>query len=222
MTFSMPDTVPGAGTEPSPKADAQLIMAKLGLETSSAHASIERSPPMRAIFAEDYSLEDYRSLLRRLREFYFPFEEKIFCELPANLAEKLAHRRKTHLLDADLRALGDISASISDVALPALSSFERRMGGLYVIEGATLGGQIIRKHLHRHFGSPVAGALSFYSGYGKQAAQEWRAFGASLGSLFDKAERDAQNEVVAGANATFSALEAWLAPLSGPVLRGEA
>lgn len=96
------------------------------------------------------------------------------------------------------------------------------MGACYVVEGATLGGQIIRKHLHRHFGASVDGALSFYSGYRKQAAQEWRTFGALLGSLFDKAERSVQDEVVAGANATFIALEAWLAPLSGPAVRGEA
>ncbi len=96
------------------------------------------------------------------------------------------------------------------------------MGGFYVIEGATLGGQIIRKHLNRRFGASVAAALSFYSGYGKQAAQEWRTFGALLGSLFDKAERSVQDEVVSGANATFIALEEWLAPLSGPAVRGEA
>lgn len=177
---------------------------------------------MRAIFSEGFLLEDYRSLLLRLREFYFPLERKIFNELPASVAEKLAHRRKSHLLNADLCALGDTGARSSDVTLPDLSSLGRRMGGCYVIEGATLGGQIIRKHLHRHFGPSVADALSFYSGYGKQAAQEWRAFGALLGSLFDKAERSVQDDVIAGANATFSALEEWLAPLAGPALRGEA
>lgn len=176
---------------------------------------------MRAIFSEGYSLENYRSLLSRLREFYFPLEQEIFDKLPAEATEKFAQRRKSHLLERDLRALGDI-ASRRCRALPALASFERRMGGLYVIEGATLGGQIIRKHLHRHFGEPVAGALSFYTGYGKHAAREWRAFGALLGSLFDRAPRAAQDDVIAGANATFIALEAWLAPLPGPATRGEA
>jgi len=197
-------------------------MAKLRLETSGAHASIERSPAMRAIFSEGFLLDDYGTLLRRLREFYFPLEREIFSELPAGVAEKLEQRRKSPLLDADLRAIGDTSDLASDVVIPRLGSFERKMGAFYVVEGATLGGQIIRKHLHRHFGATVAGALSFYSGYGKQVAQEWRAFGTLLGSLFDQAEQNVQDEVVAGANATFSAMEAWLAPLSVRAVRGDA
>ena len=62
MTFSIPGIAPGAGAEPSPETDGHSIMAKLRLETSRAHASIERSPAMRAIFSEGYSLENYRSL----------------------------------------------------------------------------------------------------------------------------------------------------------------
>lgn len=96
------------------------------------------------------------------------------------------------------------------------------MGALYVTEGATLGGKIIRKQLVGRFGDRVKNALHFYTGYGSQGGAEWRAFREELGALFDHAGAEAQAKVIAGANATFSALELWLAPLRGPQAHAEA
>ncbi len=210
MTFSLPDIATDLGAEPSLETDGHSIMAKLRLETSEAHTSIERSPAMRAIFSEDYSLKNYRSLLRRLWEFYSPLEREVFGKFPKDLATELEYRRKAHCLAADLCALGDTAPVSEDLALPAFTSPAERAGSLYVTEGATLGGQLIRKRLHDHFGDAIVPALSFYSGYGKQAAKEWRAFGALFGGLFDRAGASVQDHVVAGANATFNAMERWL------------
>lgn len=209
MTFSTPGTNPDLGAEPSRETDAHSIMAKLRLETSAAHVSIEQSPRMRAIFEGDYSLDKYRILLRRLLEFYIPFEAAVYENLPKQLATRLDHRRKSHLLRADLCAISDL-ADVKHARVPAFHSDQERMGGLYVLEGATLGGKIIRKRLLDHFGTAVEPALSFYASYGKRAAAEWRAFGSLLGDLFDQATEAERGKVVAGANATFSALERCL------------
>lgn len=210
MTFSTPGTNPDLGAEPSQETDGHSIMAKLRLETSAAHVSIEQSPHMRALFEADYSFDNYRILLRRLLEFYVPFEASIYENLPTQLATRLDHRRKSHLLRADLGAISDVT-DVRPAAVPVFHSDEERMGGLYVVEGATLGGRLIRKRLLDHFGAAVEPALSFYAGYGKRAAAEWRAFGSLLGGLFDQATEAKRDKVIAGANATFSALEQWLA-----------
>jgi heme oxygenase len=220
MTFSVPDISADAAAEPSREADAHSIMAKLRLETSHAHLSIEQSPRMRAMFVNNYSLQDYRLLLSRLLRFYQPLEAKIFDGLPAHIATKVEHRRKVQWLRADLYALGAEAAfEESDGSVMPFGSLEERMGALYVVEGATLGGLLIRKHLLGHFGQAAAPAMNFYSGYGKRANAEWKNFGALLSSLFDRAGSHAQDRVVAGANATFSALERWLDDLSGPAPR---
>lgn len=165
---------------------------------------------MRAIFSDDYSLENYRTLLQSLLDFYAPFEAALFESFPKHFETLLDHRRKAHLLRADLSSMGDIASS-AQAEVPSLGTFEERMGAMYVVEGATLGGAIIRKHLQGHFGGSVSSALSFYSGYGKQAAAEWRSFGKLLESLFARADEQARSKVVAGANATFAAMEDWLA-----------
>jgi heme oxygenase len=223
MTFSVPAIDTDAAAEPSREADAHSIMAKLRLETSAAHISIEQSPPMRAMFEKNYSLDDYRCLLSRLLQFYQPIEANIFDGLPQQIATKVEHRRKAAWLRADLAALGaDDASDESAGSAPKPDSFEARMGALYVLEGATLGGLLIRKHLLGHFGAAAAPAMNFYSGYGKRANAEWRAFGLLLGGLFDRAGSAAQRKVVSGANATFSGLERWLEDLSGPAPRGVA
>jgi heme oxygenase len=223
MTFSVPDISADAAAEPSQEADAHSIMAKLRLETSHAHLSIEQSPPMRAMFAEGYSLAEYSAVLARLLQFYRPFEDEVFGALPPHIATKIDHRRKTPLLRADLRALGaQQSGAVSDGSVPAFVSFEERMGGLYVLEGATLGGLLIRKHLLGQFGTAAASAMNFYSGYGKRANAEWQAFGSLMGGLFDRAGSAAQRKVVSGANATFSALERWLEGQPDPAPLGAA
>lgn len=165
---------------------------------------------MRAIFSETFSMLHYRKLLRGLLEFHLSFEREIFDHLPRDFATKLEHRRKAHLLRADLQALEACVAVTSDGIILNFRSLAERMGALYVLEGATLGGKIIRKHLLARFGGRVEPAISFYTGYGKRSGAEWRSFGEMLGGMFDNADSTTQANVVAGANATFSALQRHL------------
>jgi heme oxygenase len=52
------------------------------------------------------------------------------------------------------------------------------IGTLYVIEGATLGGQVISRHLYRHLGFSANAGARFFNGYGDEAAtqQQWTLF----------------------------------------------
>jgi heme oxygenase len=79
-----------------------------------------------------------------------------------------------------------------------------------VLEGATLGGKIIRKRLKEQLGASVEGALRFYDGYGAKAGPAWTAFRALLGERYDHAGPAAQAAVVEGAHATFAAMERWM------------
>jgi heme oxygenase (biliverdin-IX-beta and delta-forming) len=79
----------------------------------------------------------------------------------------------------------------------------------YVLEGATLGAQIIRRRLTTHFGDQIAGALRYYGCYGEHAGERWRSFHALMTTQFN-AESAAADDAVAAANATFATLDAWL------------
>jgi heme oxygenase len=85
-------------------------------------------------------------------------------------------RRRTPLLRRHLEALGAPAPRVTEAA-KAESSAEA-IGLLYVLEGATLGGKVIRKTVAAG-GGDLAG-LDFLDPYGDATAARWRAFLAVL------------------------------------------
>ncbi len=47
-------------------------------------------------------------------------------------------------------------------------------GALYVLEGSTIGGLIIKKMISEKLGSEEG--MSFFEGYGKKTAERWKVF----------------------------------------------
>lgn len=81
-------------------------------------------------------------------------------------------RRRTPMLRESLDALG-LAAPALTGAVTATSAAEA-MGLLYVVEGATLGGKVIRKRLSAR-GGDLAG-LAFLDPYGEAVSERWRTF----------------------------------------------
>jgi heme oxygenase len=150
------------------------------------------------------SLAGYRALLERLRGFYGPLEERLAAQAEAVPGLDFPARRKTPLLDADLRTLAGHSSPPA-TALPAVETPSQALGVLYVLEGATLGGKLIARAARRRLGvTPEAGA-AFFAAYGSGAAARWRSFGDAV-----EAARPDQREACAAAADCFERLEAWL------------
>jgi heme oxygenase len=115
-------------------------------------------------------------------------------------------QRKTPLLIADLDVLGARAPAQLPLCteLPELFSAAQVLGCLYVLEGATLGGQVISRHLRTTLGiGPETGGRLFH-GYGEQTAAHFRAFSASL-VAFGR-EHGQKDSMVQSAIATFRAM----------------
>ena len=85
--------------------------------------------------------------------------------------------------------------------LPSLDSKERIFGSLYVIEGSTLGGQVISRHLKQQFDLDETNGAAFFSGYGKETGKMWNGYRDAITRFADgEANRE---EIIAGANETF-------------------
>lgn len=148
----------------------------------------------------------YRDRLLCFRAFYAPLEATLDAANDWGVwGIDLAPRRKTHLIDRDLRDLGvDDPGSLSWCsadALPALDSPAGRFGCLYVLEGATLGGQVILRHLERALGLDACHGARFFNGYGEHTGAMWKSFRSALASFAVSPSR--QDEVVASAVDTF-------------------
>lgn len=180
------------------------LLVRLREGTAGSHARLEEAlallslPPARDRFAV---------LLERFHGFHAVWEPAI---APWFEPAFLAPRRRTGLLEADLAALGRPVATAPPpscaVAAELGQSAERALGSLYVMEGSTLGGQVIARHLATA-GWP--GDLRYFDPYGRGTGGMWAAFKAMIAQ---RSSAVADPQIMAGAIATFDLLQDWLRP----------
>lgn len=77
-----------------------------------------------------------------------------------------------------------------------------------MLEGSTLGGQLLSELFEAKFQLSPAAGCSFFRNYGPQVGPMWRDFCRLLDERSDPAHDDA---VIRAADATFDSLAAWLA-----------
>jgi heme oxygenase len=190
--------------------EPRTLLQTLKAETRPHH---ERAERVVRLMSPDLTVSGYRRHLEALYGLYGPLEVSLAACLEGRFPElRLAERWKVPLLVADLRALGHDDASLARLprhpGLPALSGVPEALGALYVLEGATLGGQLILRHLTRHFEGTFAGDFTFFRAYGEAVGPMWKAFGEAV--LRACPEPSLAPRVVRGAQDTFEAFEAWL------------
>lgn len=181
------------------------ICDRLRADTADAHERLEQDlgllqPPLsRARFAR---------LLQRFHAFHRAWEPAVAARLadPAFFEP----RRRLALLEADLAALGCPAgqADGTPAAVDRLTvSVAAAWGSLYVLEGSTMGGQIIARRLAGETWLP-AGGLRYFTPY-ESAGPMWQAFRARIRAV---SSPGADPEILASARATFALLHAWLRP----------
>ena len=163
-----------------------------------------------AMPALDHTLtvDRYREILARFHGVYSPLEARL-AELPhwSALSFDFSARRKAALLERDLSALGysagDIARMPRAERLPDVRALPRSIGALYVMEGATLGGQVIQRLVRQELGLDSAG-LSFFTSYGPRVGAMWNEFRAfANGAIASDADAE---EMVSAACETFDVL----------------
>jgi heme oxygenase (biliverdin-IX-beta and delta-forming) len=121
-------------------------------------------------------------------------------------------RRRTALFAGDLAALGADPAASPVPDLPAVPGTEEALGRLYVLEGSTLGGTFIDRHLAD---LPSLGAgvrVRAFSPYGPETGAMWHAYRRVTRERV--ASGGDAGRVVEGARSTFAALAAWCRPVA--------
>jgi heme oxygenase len=199
------------------------------MATSASHTALEDQLPL---MNPNLSREDYCQFVGRFFGFYAPLEIQLMVSPHwQQLAFDYAPRQKTPRLMRDLLALGSSAAALAATPrcteLPACTTPEQLLGCLYVIEGATLGGRSITRHLQTRLGLTPESGGAFFDGYGAQTGAYWKAFCTMLSENADRqmdhSADDASDEsrhaaIVAGANQTFETLTHWLFPASLPTM----
>ncbi len=124
-----------------------------------------------------------------------------------------SRRRRGHLFAADLTALGSTPDPVATPDLPPVADTDEALGRLYVLEGSSLGGVFIDRHLAALPQFAGAGRLAAFSPYGEDTGSMWHAFRQVTRDRV-AAGGDA-DRVVGAAQDTFRALAAWCGAPAG-------
>lgn len=181
------------------------LHAKLKEKTNIQHSQIENTPLLSKLINNNITLNEYQLLIRKFYGYIAPCENLIQGMSSRNL---LMQREKSLSLLSDLAALGIERHSVEYCCdLPQLKSYEQVLGYMYVMEGSTLGGQIIAKILRETLNlTPENGARYFY-GYGKNTRNKWVEF---CQLLNDSIHHEHTNEIIIAASQTYSTLHNWM------------
>lgn len=180
-----------------------MILDDLKDQTRPLHDSLDGSPRLRALFSPDLTLAGYVALLEDFRAVYEPLERGLGEFFAAHDIAGLdfQERRKLALLDRDLTALKGRKSVSADISWTFVSPASA-LGCLYVLEGATLGGQVIARTIGRRFGMNHEYGLAFFTSYQEAVLDKWRSFRNVVGNMrLDEAQ---EVEMIDAAKKTFA------------------
>jgi heme oxygenase len=183
------------------------ILARLRAETCTEHEADEQEL---GLVDETLTLARYRRRLEQFWGFYAPLGARFETGGGSGGGEAMIGRhRKRVWLETDLRALGVPRPEALPHCrhLPDLPDCAAMLGCSYVLEGATLGGQIISRHLAARLGILAESGGRFFHGYGDRTADMWKTFTAHVRSFDESAGKE--DDIVAAAVVTFRSLRSW-------------
>lgn len=178
------------------------------------HVRLNQHPLLIGIARPGYALSTYRLVLAAYYHFYRELELAIDQALGAGVSSFVyGSRRKLSWLVSDLKFLGidpDLPAHRprTPLASMVLADEGQLLGALYTIEGSSLGGQVISRHLATHLGLSAPAGARFFHGYGDATTLLWAQFESFMNAaLIDEAKLSRARHT---AKSTFATMEAVL------------
>lgn len=187
------------------------FLEKLRNHTAPMHEALEQNSYSTALMSNSVTVEDYRNYLEKMYGFLISFEDVVF-PMVRHIFPDIEEKQKADLLADDITKLG---GNISEIPVfnrarmaGMYADIASALGGLYVMEGSTLGGMVINNHLVKYIGEAVQGKTSYFTVYGQKTATNWRSF---LTEFTNAAEALPNSEKVIEASAdTFETLNEWM------------
>lgn len=190
--------------------EKDVFLGNLRTQTTPCHKALEQNSYSTALMAHEVGIEDYSIYLQKLYGFVKPYENQVFS-IVRELFADIESRRKTLLLESDLAALGFSAEQIAalpvyNYAMPA--NIAQALGAMYVLEGSTLGGNIIYKRLNHLIGIDENTNGKYFTAYGHESGIKWKTFIETFADY--SVTNNVQTEVINSAIATFTNMDKWL------------
>jgi heme oxygenase len=187
-----------------------MLHQELKDTTTPSHQALEKK--MVGFIRNIKTERDYVRFLRVMYGYYSALERQIETFIPE--PEILGRRKANHLLN-DLGCFESEDEPALCRELPNINSYHAALGALYVMEGSTMGGNIIARIIKGQLGSTGGDGFSFFNGYGDNTKKMWEAFRQNFEKPFASEERE---ELIEAANNTFITFHNWISKHADPKL----
>ena len=180
-----------------------MLSEEIKNRTKSMHQLTEKKLVAKMRLINDK--KDYASFLNLFYSYFGALELQIKKVLITDRLPDYSLRRKTNLIAEDIITLGFTPSTFAEAKmLPEVNDHLQALGALYVIEGSTLGGQIISGMISKKLNSEEG--FLFFKGYENESHQMWRKF---INVLNDPANKPAE-KIINTAIETFLKFSEWI------------
>jgi len=198
-----------------------VFIQNLRASTADCHKQLELNNLSQALLSNSVNKTIYCSYLIQLYSFLKGFEQYVYPELERYFFN-IKDRKKALFIEEDLKTI-DISIDGRNLLEEAFfrktySDIFLAAGALYVLEGSTLGGQIIVKHLQKAMPAGFGNA-AYFSGYQQKTGSMWKEFLNELTALPQSVLEE--EKIISGAIATFKILDGLLSKNNENILAYE-
>jgi heme oxygenase len=181
-----------------------LDIQRLRQETEADHQNVEGAVPL---MHRGLNIAEYVQCLQRIYGVVAAWEERAVEVAPEWLQPVLLARRRRPLLELDLAWFDVSERDDRRPTLPEMNSLSSLFGTMYVMEGSTLGGQLIARHVEAALHLSEGRGNSYFRGHGGQTGPLWREFCEMLKLRIPDEQTDT---VVVSAKAMFRTFGTWL------------
>ena len=188
----------------SPASQIISVLDRLRAATRPYHDAVEANPFNQALRTGTVTAADTARFLAAMYGVVRPYEACLRAQEARFGPEwELPRRYRAALILADLPRLGHPATPPDCPALPPLATRAQLLGAMYVLEGSTLGGQVIARQLTK----AGIGAPAYFTGRGDQTGPLWKAFCQQLEAA---AATEDSAEIGHSAIIIFQTLATWL------------
>jgi heme oxygenase (biliverdin-IX-beta and delta-forming) len=181
-----------------------LDIQKLRQETETDHHNVEAAV---SLIHPGLKSAEYVQCLQRMYGVVAAWEERAAEMAPEWLQPSLLARQRRLHLKLDLARFGAAEKDDGRPVLPEMNNLPSLLGTMYVMEGSTLGGQLIARHVEVALHLSEGQGSSYFRGHGNQTGPMWKEFCEMLKQRIPDEQTDA---VVVSAKAMFSTFGMWM------------
>lgn len=181
-----------------------LDIERLRRETEADHRAVEDSLPL---MDGRLDTSQYVQCLRQMYGIVSGWEERAAETAPEWMQTMLASRQRKGLLELDLAWFGVTEMDDRRPTLPKMDALPSLLGTMYVMEGSTLGGQLIARHVEAALHLNEGQGNAYFRGHGNRTGLMWKVFCEVLKTRVSDDETD---QAVIAAKAMFTTFGAWM------------